>query len=224
MLKKRLNVIPLIYLALLILIVLSFILIDYRIKQSVLALARSKAQLKTTELINTIVNDKIVANIQYRDLFNVHKDAQGSIVLLQANTIGINQITTQTTHAISESLQHISDDTIKIPLGQIFGFDLLAAYGPKMNVKIIPAGEVNVAIRNTFEEAGINQSRHLIYFDINTKMRIAVPFLKDEINVTATVPLAETIIVGKVPQTYINMPDSSSKINPLLFTDIKNNP
>lgn len=220
MLKKRLNIIPVIYLAFLILIIISFILIDYRIKQSVLALARSKAQLKTVELINMIVNEKVVANIQYQDIFNVHKDDQGSIVLLQANTVGINQIITQTTHEISKSLQHVSDDTIKIPLGQILGFDVLAAYGPKMNVKIIPVGEVNVSIRNTFEEAGINQSRHLIYFEINTKMRIAVPFLNDEINIAATVPLAETIIVGKVPETYINMSDRNSKLAPLLFTDI----
>jgi sporulation protein YunB len=177
---------------------------DLRLKASILEIARTQAELETVELINQSVNDNIVAKVDYRDIMYVHKDDKGNIVMLQANTVILNQIIANTINEVITSTRKLQSNTISIALGQVTGSIFLAAYGPRIKVRVIPARQVNVEIENKFEQAGINQTRHLIYLKINTSIKIAVPLVDKDLDVTTTVPLADTIIVGAVPQTYVN--------------------
>jgi len=199
-----------------IIIVAIFIIVDIKLKSSILQLAKSQAQLKETAAINRIVNEKVVNNIEYKDLVSIHKDDQGRIVLIQPNTIMLNQIMTQTVVEVSNSIAKMREDTISIPAGQLLGPAFIAGYGPKFQVKIIPAGEVQVNVLNKFNQAGVNQTRHLIYFEINSNIKIAVPYLDETIRVSTVIPLAETIIVGEVPETYLNF---SGTLSPLLLNE-----
>jgi sporulation protein YunB len=210
MLRRKVNILAISYLVIFLLAITSLVLIDIRIKDGILALAQSKVQLETVELINNVVNDKIVAQIEYEDIFTVHKDTEGAIVLLQANTIKLNQIMAKTAAELAKAINNLQETSVSIPLGQITGSSILSGWGPRVNVNIIPAGQINVDILNTFTETGINQSRHLIYFEIKSKLRIAVPFMEQEISIVSNIPLAETIIIGKVPETYVNMDDGSN--------------
>lgn len=185
-------------------LILSVVWVDSKIKASVLVIARSRVQNRETEIINEIVNREVVAKTSYEDLVKIHKDRNGRIVLLQPNSIMINRIMASTTVRITESLGQTREESISVPLGQITGSTLLAGYGPRIKVKIIPSGQVHVEIINKFDEAGVNQTRHLIYFRIKSDMKIAVPLMDEEIKVSTTVPLAETIIIGDVPRTYVN--------------------
>lgn len=185
----------------------SLIWFDIRIKASVLAIARSKVQLSETETINQIINREVVAKTRYEDLVEIHKDKNGRVVLLQPNSILINKIVSSTTARVSESLGNMREESVSIPMGQISGATLLAGYGPKIKVKIIPCGQVHVDIVNQFDEAGVNQTRHLIYCQIKTSLKVAVPLMDEDITVSTKVPLAETIIIGDVPRTYVNYKD-----------------
>lgn len=187
-------------------IILGTIFVDLRLKASILELARSNAQLKTVELMNQVVNEKVVAETQYDDLMRIHKDDQGRIVLIQANTVALNRIIAQTISELARGLGQLREDRIDIPLGQLTGSRILAGYGPKITVRMIPAGQVSVRVDNRFEQAGINQSRHLIYLEVKTTIRIAVPFVDRDVNASTIVPLAETIVVGQVPETYVQFP------------------
>lgn len=180
------------------------VLTDLRLKASILEIARTQAQLETVEIINQAVNDKIVAATDYRDIMYVHKDEKGNIVMLQANTVVLNQIIANTINEVITSTRKLESNTISIALGQVTGSIFLATYGPRISVRIIPTRQVNVEIENKFEQAGINQTRHLIYLKINTTIKIAVPLVNKDLAVSTTVPLADTIIVGDVPQTYVN--------------------
>jgi sporulation protein YunB len=175
-----------------------------RLKGSILEIARSQAQLQAVEIINQAVNDKIVAETNYRDIVYIHKDEVGRIVMIQANTVILNQIMAKTVKEVIASLNELEAQTISIPLGQVTGSIFLSAYGPKLNVRIIPAKQVTVEVENKFEQAGINQTRHLIYFKINTHIKIAVPLVDKDVEVSTAIPLADTIIVGAVPDTYLN--------------------
>lgn len=189
----------------LIMITIGFLIwFDIRIKSSILAIAQAKVQLSETETINNIINREVVAKTSYSDLVKIHKDKDGRIVLLQPNTILINKIVTSTTAKISGSLEQMNEESVSVPLGQISGATLLSAYGPKIKVKVIPCGQVHVDIINRFDEAGVNQTRHLIYCSIKTDLKVAVPMMDEDIKVSTTVPLAETIIVGDVPRTYVD--------------------
>jgi sporulation protein YunB len=190
-------------------------LADLRLKASILEIARSQAQLETVELINQAVNDKIVAQTDYRDIVYIHKDEKGKIVMLQTNTVILNQVMAKTVNEVIKSMKGLEGNTISVALGQVTGSIFLAAYGPKIHVKVIPVKQVNVEVENKFEQAGINQTRHLIYFKINSKIKIAVPFVDKDVDVSTTIPLADTIIVGDVPATYVNLSGPSQGIAPI---------
>ncbi|MDD3897631.1 MAG: sporulation protein YunB [Syntrophomonadaceae bacterium] len=195
------------------------IIIDVKIKSSVLQLARSKAQLSETAAINRIVNERVVNDVEYRDLVAVHKDDQGRIVMIQPNTIMLNKIMTRTVIEVTEVTAQMREDSINIPVGQLLGPSFIAGYGPKLKVKIIPAGEVKVNVLNKFDQAGVNQTRHLIYFKIDSNIKIAVPYLDETIHVSTVIPLAETIIVGEVPKTYLNFSGNKDSLYPLMLQE-----
>ena len=180
-------------------------------------IARSRAQLEGVESINRAVNNRLVSEVEYRDLVYVHKDNRGRIVMVQPNTVKINQLTARTMLEVKDVLEDLNSSSFEIPLGQAFGFTTLAGYGPRIKVKIMTTGTVNVSVIDKFEGAGINQTRHLIYLQISSKMRIAIPFMDEDINVDTTLPIAETIIVGDVPEFYVGL-DSSQQPLPLAIS------
>lgn len=193
-------------------LIFSIIYVDFRLKASILEIAKSRAQAAQSERINQIVNEQVVAKINYQDIVEIHKDNQGRIVLIQPNTIILNQMMTDTVKEVSASLNNMEEQSLQIPLGEVTGSKILAGYGPRMKVRIIPVGQVHVSVLNQFDQAGINQTRHLIYFNIENTMKVAVPFMDEEIKVSAVVPLAETIVVGTVPDTYVGWQGTDNEL------------
>ncbi len=192
------------------------LLVDYKIKSSLIQIAKAKVQVSGAKTMNQVVNEKIVSQIEYKDIVYIHKDDKGRIALIQPNTVILNQIMTSAVVEISKTIENMQNDTIEIPVGQITGSNILAGYGPKMRVKIIPSGEVYVEVLNKFEQAGINQTRHLIYFKVKNELKVAVPFLREEVEVTTIIPLAETIVVGEVPETYVDFKGAYEMMYPFI--------
>ncbi len=186
-------------------LILVIIIVDRNIGPTLSEIARTKAQLMGVECINKAVNEQVVRDIEYRDLVLVRTDDRGRVVLIQPNTIKISQLMAKSSLEIAEALDQLSETSLGIPLGQMFGSTFLAGYGPKVRVKVIPAGTVNVDIISKFQSAGINQSRHLIYLKVSSKLKVVVPFSSDEVKVATTIPVAETIIVGDVPGMYVSL-------------------
>ena len=216
MFRRRINYYPYLLITLIFIIICIFLIIDYKLNASIIEIAKAKAQTTVVQDINTVVNQEIVSQIKYQDIVDIHKDKEDRIVLIQPNTIVLNRMMAATSLEVAKSLDNLSAENIEIPLGQITGSKILAGYGPLMKARIITVGQVYVDVLNKFEEAGINQTRHLIYFNISSKVKIAVPFLNEEINVSTTIPLAETIIIGEVPETYVSVSDDKVPIYPFI--------
>lgn len=128
---------------------------------------------------------------------------------MQANTIMMNKISAEVAIKVQETINEIGSaeqTSIKIPLGNIFGSQLLAQYGPKIKIKVTTIGKVKVDFYTEFEQSGINQTRHRIYLTVNTQVKTIIPFTSKTMPIQSTVPIAETIIVGKVPDNYVNVP------------------
>ncbi len=212
----RFRLMPILSIILIVILLTSMVMADLRIKRSLLTLAGAEAQAAGVETINMIINDQVASELEYEDIVTVHKDGQGRIVLIQPNTIMLNRVMNSTMMEIARYLGQMKDNTIEIPLGQLSGIDLLAARGPRIKVTVIPAGQVNVNVINEFQQAGINQTRHLIYFEVRSNITLAVPFLERECEVMAVIPMTETIIVGEVPETYVNFLGESEWMYPLL--------
>jgi sporulation protein YunB len=191
----------------LLLIIYGFALVDKKIKPTVLTIAEIKAKEIASKAINESIRDKITDDIRYQDLYFIRTDSEGNITFMQANTIMMNSLASNVALTVQNKIRSTETASIKVPLGNIFGSQLLAQYGPKVNIKVTPIGRVNVDFFTEFQQSGINQTRHKIYLSVNTQVKTIVPFISKTIEVKSTVPIAETIIVGRVPDNYINVPE-----------------
>lgn len=216
MFGPRRNIAVLLVLVLVVVMGFSLIIVDFKLKASVLEIAKAQAQVRGAETISRVVNEQVVSQVEYKDIVSVHKDSKGRIVMVQPNTVMLNKIMADTIIQVSRGMGEMEEETISVPLGQLSGSHLLAGYGPRVMVKTIAAGQVHVNVLNKFEQSGINQTRHLIYFEINSDIKIAVPFMKEEVKVSTIIPLAETIIVGEVPETYVNFTGGSEALYPFI--------
>ncbi|MCC5911617.1 MAG: sporulation protein YunB [Clostridiaceae bacterium] len=196
--------------------VISFFYIDKKIMPTVQAIGDLKAQEITTRAINESVSIVVKQDVEYEDLISIKEDEEGNITLMQANTMMMNKVASDVALTIQEHLKQIQTAAERIPLGNALGSQLLAQFGPKLKLEVTPLGMVDVNFGTEFEHSGINQTRHRIFLIVNTKVRVIIPFSSNTIEVTTYIPVAETVIVGRVPHNYINVPkDDFLNITPL---------
>lgn len=198
--KKRRRVIILILFS--IFLVYLFYKVDRDLKPVMLAVCDSEARYLSTETINSTIREEFGNKISYDDLMTIKTDKDGNVVMIQANTVELNRIGSQIALSVQDRIRGIGVRGIKIPLGVMLKNDLFAYYGPKVKFNMLPTGSVITSYRSEFQEAGINQTRHLVYLDVTAKVQVVVPIARNSISITTSVPIAESIIVGRVPNTY----------------------
>jgi len=191
---------------LLIIVLLSFFavfILEGLLKPTLKTLAETQAQWTATEAIHQAILEEIASDIKYTDLIIPHKDRDDRVVFMQANLIVVNRLASESVLKVQKHLEEMRTESFYIPLGQITGIKLLANLGPKIKFKLLPVGTVRVQISDDFSQAGINQTRHKIYLNVSSDMKIAFPLIATQTNVEARVPIADSIIVGPVPDTYM---------------------
>jgi len=204
--KSRVSSIAVILFLLLILTSYMLWIMEIHLKPTLLAIAEARATLIATQAINTVINDKVSQSIDPQVLVTVKVDSRGRVVLIQPNTMEFNKLAADTTIKVQEALKEIADEKISIPIGQVLGSQFLASMGPKITVTIIPIGTVQVKVIDKFEQAGINQTRHMVYLVATTQVKIVVPLVSKSVSVNTQVPIAEYVVVGEVPSTYVQFP------------------
>ena len=93
------------------------------------------------------------------------------------------------------------------------GLTLLAGSGPRIPISIVPVGSVQTDFETEFEACGINQTRHKVYLQLSASIRIVIPTGAKTTNVTANMLVAESIIVGKVPESFVGYRLSEEELN-----------
>ena len=182
-----------------------FWVMETHLKPSILAIAEARAIGIATQSINKVIEDKVKNKVESKDVPDVKLDNQGKIVFIQPNTMEFNRLSAEITIDVQKTLQDLSRENIEIPLGQITGSQILASIGPNINVAVIPVGVVKIKTINNFEQAGINQTKHMISLAAETEVKIVVPMISKSSVVNTQVPIAEYVIVGDVPNTYVHL-------------------
>ncbi|MDK2985817.1 MAG: hypothetical protein PWQ96_1459 [Clostridia bacterium] len=203
--RRRMKIKPLIISIIILLFILSITLLgvlEFALKPTIISLAEAQADWKATETIYSAILEQVSAKVNYTDMVKIEKNSQGEIVFMYANILLINKIASEAVLEVQKSLKDLQTEELAIPLGQILGSKLLATYGPKMDLKLIPVGTVRVNVKEDFSDAGINQTRHKIYLEVISDIKVVVPFISSTTQVKTDVPLADTIIVGPVPEHY----------------------
>ena len=191
----------------------AFLLIDWGIKPTIIAMSEAKVEYIAVLAMNNAVSQILGSNIKYTDLTDVLTDKDGKITMIQYNTILINTLARETSTLAQNEIRSLGAEGISVPLGSITKSKILSGRGPNINVKIIPVGSVSTDFTDEFKQAGINQTRHKIFLTLKTQVRIVVPLGSDIIDVSTRVPIAETNVVGDVPDSYVNVDNEDQMLN-----------
>lgn len=159
------------------------------------------------EVNNVILEELRNSDLTYSSLITVEKDKNGEIACINANMVEVNKLKNLLDYRIAEICECDNEFGAKIPVGNLVGGGLLYGKGFDINVKFRPIGEANTRMTGGLTEAGINQTIYRISFDININVAIVFPFRYIEIPMRIETVVAETVILGEVPQsfTYFNM-------------------
>lgn len=147
----------------------------------------------------------VMSKYNYDDLCNVSKDANGNISMISSNVITINEIISDVAIKIQEELNKKENSSFKIKLGSLTGTRILSGRGPDINIKLQVIGNLDTDLRSEFEEAGINQTLHRMYLQVECNVIILTPFKTTEEKIVNQVLLAEAVIIGTTPNTYYNL-------------------
>ncbi|WP_102411265.1 sporulation protein YunB [Beduinella massiliensis] len=187
--------------------------VERNLRPVVLNMAEAKSIALATRLINEAMNEATDGRVNYEDLMNVICDAQGRVSMVQANTVRMNDVSTAVVNAAEAQLDSMRTEAVGIPLGSALGSQVLAASGPVIPVQVVPIGGVQTEFHTEFETSGINQTRHKIYMTVTAWIRVVIPTQAREVEVSNNLLLAESIIVGDVPNSFVGYNPDGNLLN-----------
>lgn len=162
-----------------------------------------------SDVVSMRVN-QIIAEIMSEDAFSgddfvtFEKNESGEVSAISCNMVRINALSAQILDRVVGATEN-TVTTVKIPLGNLSGVSLLMGRGPKIPVEIVTLTSSRVAFQNNIVSAGINQTKHQIALQILVDIDVLVPWGTESTQVSAEVLIADTVIVGQVPDTYLDI-------------------
>ncbi|MGM9522095.1 MAG: sporulation protein YunB [Oscillospiraceae bacterium] len=187
-------------------LLISAAMIFSHFRPMVVEMALATATDDITLAVNNTVSEKMSElNISYENLVTLEKDNSGHITALVTNIANINILQSEITNAIVEHFAETDITSVSIPLGNLIGGTLLSGKGPRITVDILSVTNVTTSFRNEFTSAGINQTRHQIMMDVEVTLGILLAGSSETDTVLTEVSIAETVIVGTVPNTYATL-------------------
>lgn len=180
-----------------------------------IVIRNTEAQIKScaTKSINYAIADTMNQNISYGDLVNIVKDKNENVSYIEANSVRINLLSKSMSKVVMSNFLEFAKMPIRIPIGSFSGLSILTGVGPKIAFDISPFGEVLCLFSSNFESAGINQTYHKLYLIISLKIYVVFPFRKLQVNSESEVLLCETLIIGKIPEVYLNSGSLTEMLN-----------
>ena len=185
------------------------LLVDSRMRPAIKNVAAYQAEQMCTRVINDAVTEVLAqSGLTYDQLVHIERDESGRIVAVQADVVTINSLKARISSRVAATISERNMSEIAIPIGTFTDTDFLTGRGPKVTFKVQFANALTSVIRNNFISAGINQTRHQIMLDIKTKVFAMAPGHRVSTEVTTNFLLAETIIVGDVPDAFTNVEET----------------
>ena len=183
-----------------VLIAIAFIFVEVVVNPIILNVVEAQVDsLGTTAVSDAIYEVVNKEGISYNDLVKITYDKDDSVASIVANMEKLNHLAREVSTKAQVLLDEMSGQSVKVPLGVFTGLEVFAQYGPKINLSLMPIGSVITTFDSVFETAGINQTKHSIYVDVNTVISVVLPTSTKKIAFVTSALVCECVIVGKVP-------------------------
>ena len=187
--------------------------LELNLTEIVLSLAQAQARAMAVQSLNEAADEIVLSGVTYDQLMSVTMDGSGQIRLIQANTPELNRLASRASLTAQQKITGLEQQSLYVPLGSALGMTLFAGSGPLIEVRILPVGAVNARFTTEFETAGINQTRHKISLTLTAQVELVIPTGAMEVQAVTQVAVAESIIVGQVPDSYINVDSTGQMLN-----------
>lgn len=165
---------------------------------------KAETRALTEKAINLAVSNVINRTLSYDALIDINYDTNGEIVSFSANQYEINSISREIVKEAQLQMSILGQDGLALNFGTLTGIPIFIGRGTKINFKLVPIGAVSSKFDSEFDSVGINMTKHSLFLYINTHVSIVMPIRTYDFYSTNQVMLAESIIIGKVPEVYLN--------------------
>ena len=188
----------------LVVLCVGFLILRSRYREVVSDLARTQVMNTTSDLTNDAIAKQIAAgNIAYDRIVFFEKDLDGRITALKTNMSEVNRLKTDILNIINDEILALDASDIGIPLGSLFLPEILSGKGPAIPVHILSIRNSDATFVSHFSQAGINQTLHRMNMEVTIDIAVLVLGETNGFTMTSEVVVAETVIVGDVPQTFL---------------------
>lgn len=193
---------------LVVVLILGAVIIWFRVKfnQAIHSLAETQVINHTSDLINDAIDKQIeLGNIQYDRIIYFEKDLNGRITALKTNMSEVNRLKTDILNLINDEILALDSSQIGVPMGSLILPELLSGKGPTIPIQILAIRNSDASFSSDFSEAGINQTLQKLTMIVSVDVTILVLGDTNSFTVSSQVVVAETVIVGQVPNTFLQI-------------------
>ena len=191
-------------LAILVAVCLGFLMLRSRYRDVIRDLAETQVKNTTSDLTNDAIAKQIAEGvIQYDRIVYFEKDLDGRITALKTNMSEVNRLKTDILNLINDEILALDTSDIGIPLGSLFLPELFSGKGPAIPVRILSIRNSDATFASKFSQAGINQTLHQLTMVVSVDVAVLVLGQTSSFTLSSEGVVAETVIVGDVPSTFL---------------------
>lgn len=191
----------------LVVLLLALWLMKTRIEPHLEEVGRLRANVMVSQIVNKALNEQLNGQQDMDDLLIRQSNEEGQMEVLQANTRAMNLLITEISLELQEQYAQRPEDIYSVPLGTLLGDRILSQTEPEVDIRIIPISVSSIDFKTEFESEGINQTKYKVYIDLVSQVKVIAPLVSETFQVSTTVLIAEAVILGTVPGSYVNVPE-----------------
>lgn len=187
-------------------------LAERKLQPVLTAAAQAQTRNKMTAVLEQAVMDDLAGReVGYGDLVTIQRDESGTITALTTDMAKLNLLRGELISAALEAVDGVDISELEIPLGSLFDSEILWARGPSIQVRTLSVGTVSAEFDSRFSSAGVNQTQHRVWLDLSVPITLLLPVGAVEVPVDTRLCIAETVIVGQVPDTYLQVGEAKTE-------------
>ncbi|MBO5912460.1 MAG: sporulation protein YunB [Clostridia bacterium] len=179
---------------------------DRRLRVVINNYSLSKAKILSNSVINQTVYDYLEKkDISYTDIIKINTDSEGNVNSVEFDTVEITKIKSGIISLVQNNINKNETIKMSVSVGTLTGNQFLNNKGPTIDIDMKISSAVFSKISSSFISAGINQTLHRITLSVSTNVYFVMPWYRSSGDFQTEYVLAETIIVGRVPDAYTNV-------------------
>lgn len=194
------------------------LLLDMRIRPVIKNISSYQAKVYATKIINDSIYEELAKeNVRYDNLISITQNSDGEITSLQTDMVALNRLRGRATDAVLQKIATMENQFIYVSVGTLSGLQLLSGRGPDLSIRVVPTGYLQTEIENRFDSAGINQTRHQIMLKMDMRVAAIIPGYTSTTDIHTEYCLAETVIVGTVPEAFTQVLEGNGALTRQIF-------